>query len=275
MSPATLAAVSAGAAVWFITGRGAAAAARLRRLSPQPMRHTVIRLPVPSPQRAAVVAGAVVGAAAGVIVGVAAVAPAGIAAAEAARRVLCARRERAAEAVRRDVAGWCVAAATELRIGRTPVDALAAAVEQCGSALAPVVAPVVAVGRLGGDVVAALVAAAAHPGAEALRYVGACWAVAGDTGAGLATALQKLSGGLQARERLRAEVESQLASARATARLLAVLPVFGLLLGQAVGARPTYFLLHTAIGAVCIASTVVLNVLGLVWTDRIAARVAL
>jgi tight adherence protein B len=137
------------------------------------------------------------------------------------------------------------------------------------------IAPVSAVSDLGGDVGSSLRALAERDGARSLRHVAACWSVASATGAGLAHALQRLATGLQATERLHAEVGAQLAAARASARLLAVLPAFGLLLGQAVGAAPLHFLLHTPTGAVCLAMTVVLDVLGLTWTDRIAARVPL
>jgi tight adherence protein B len=128
---------------------------------------------------------------------------------------------------------------------------------------------------MSGDVSASLRTAADRPGATALRHVAACWAVAGDAGAGLAAALQRLAAALQATQRLRGEVTAQLAGARASARLLALLPLFGLLLGHAIGAAPTHFLLHSTPGAVCAALTVVLDVIGLAWTDRIAARVAM
>jgi tight adherence protein B len=57
--------------------------------------------------------------------------------------------------------------------------------------------------------------------------------------------------------------------------MLAVLPFLGLGLGTAIGADPGQFLLHTTAGAVCAALATGLDVLGLVWLDRIAARVPL
>ena len=275
MTPATAAALMTGAAIWLYAAPGAAAAARLRRL--QPRGATPSRMPLrwPEPRRAAIATGAVAAVVGGLAGGVALVVPAGLATGEAVRRGLVARRDRATAALRRETAEWCAAVAAELRVGRTPVAALEVSTELAGSALTQVLTPVAAVAVLGGDVSASLRTAARHAGAEALRQVAACWAVAGDSGAGLASALQRLGAALQAAERVRAEVVAQLAGARASARLLAVLPVFGLLLGQAVGAQPTHFLLHTPEGAVCAVLTVGLDVLGLVWTDRIAARVPL
>ena len=216
------------------------------------------------------VTAAVVG---GLVGGVGVVVPAGIAVGDGVRRLLVARRERAAAVVRRGIADWCAAVASELRIGHTPLAALEATTDCTGSALADVLGPAVAVAALGGDVGVSFRVMAARPGAEALRHVAACWTVAGDAGAGLAAGLQRLGAALQAAERIRGEIVAQLAGARASARLLAVLPLFGLLLGQAVGAQPMRFLLHTTAGAACSAVTVVLDVLGLAWTDRIAARV--
>jgi tight adherence protein B len=272
VTPSVLAAGLTGAAVWLYASPAAAATARLRRLQPvADMQRR--KLGLPEPRRAAATAGVAAGLIGGLIGGAAAAVPAGLATGEGVRRLLVARRARAAAVLRRDVADWCVAVAGELRVGHTPIGALNATAEVTGSALAGVLAPVAAVAALGGDVSASLRAAAARPGADALRHIAACWAVAGDVGAGLGAALQRLAGALQAAERVRAEVDAQLAGARASARLLAVLPVLGLLLGQAIGARPTRFLLHTPAGAVCAALTVALNVAGLAWTDRIAARV--
>ena len=229
----------------------------------------------PAPRRLGIAVGltaAVVGA---LTLGPAAVVPAGLAAGETARRFARARLDRAAAELRAELPGFCTAMAAELQAGQAPAFALAVAGEAAGPRLTEVLAPVTAVAALVGDVAASLRAAADRPGADALRLLAACWTVTGDVGAGLATALGRLGEGLRALARLQAEVTAQLAGARATARLLAVLPAFGLLLGQAIGAAPTHFLLHTPTGAACAALTTVLDVLGLAWTDRIAAHVQL
>jgi tight adherence protein B len=210
----------------------------------------------------------------GFLVGPAAIVPSGLGVGEFVRRLVLARRQRAADVLRSEVARWCAAVASELRIGRTPGAAIDAATEEIDAASSVVFAPIAAVAAMSGDVSASLRSAADRPGASALRHVAACWAVAGDAGAGLAAALQRLAAALQATQRLRGEVTAQLAGARASARLLAMLPLFGLLLGHAIGAQPMHFLLHTTAGAVCAALTVVLDVIGLAWTDHIAARVA-
>jgi tight adherence protein B len=227
----------------------------------------------PDPRRAGVLVGGCAAMVGGLAIGAAAVVPLGLAVGEVVRRALVAHRHRESSGLRAEVAGWCVAVASELQVGRVPEAALAAASEASAPSLRGLLAPVAAVAALGGDVPASLRACATRPGAEAMRHVAACWAVASDAGAGLATALQRLGSGLRAAERVRGEVTAQLASARASARLLAGLPVFGVVLGGSMGARPLQFLLHTSLGAACAAVAVVLNVIGLWWTDRIAARV--
>jgi tight adherence protein B len=118
---------------------------------------------------------------------------------------------------------------------------------------------------------AALRSAATLPGAEALASVAACWQVAQRNGAGLATALRRLTESLRAEEALRREIASQLAGARATARLLAALPALGLLLGSGLGGRPLDVLLHTPYGLACLVGGVTMQVTGVWWTDQIAA----
>ncbi|MGH8791028.1 MAG: type II secretion system F family protein, partial [Stackebrandtia sp.] len=61
------------------------------------------------------------------------------------------------------------------------------------------------------------------------------------------------------------------AGAAASARLLAFLPVTGLLLGEAVGVEPTALLLHTPLGAACAFGAAALQAAGLMWSHRIAA----
>ncbi|MFC5657966.1 type II secretion system F family protein, partial [Streptomyces nogalater] len=130
-------------------------------------------------------------------------------------------------------------------------------------------AAVVAAARFGGDVPGALAVAARQPGAEGLLGLAACWRVAVDQGAGLAAGLDRLDGALRAERDGRADLRAQLAGARATAVLLAVLPVLGLLLGTAMGADPLRVLLHTGAGLGCLSVGAVFEAAGMWWAMRI------
>lgn len=134
-------------------------------------------------------------------------------------------------------------------------------------------AGVLAAARFGGDVPAALTSAARQPGAEGLLGLAACWRVAVDQGAGLAAGLDRLEGALRADRDQRADLRAQLAGARATAVMLAGLPVLGLLLGAAMGADPLRVLLHSGAGLGCLVVGGLLEGLGLWWALRIVRGV--
>jgi tight adherence protein B len=92
------------------------------------------------------------------------------------------------------------------------------------------------------------------------------------TGAPLADLLERVEADARAHDRALATADAQAAGARATAMLLAGLPVGGIALGYGIGADPLAVLLGTPIGAACCAGTVVLHMLGLAWTARLAPR---
>lgn len=189
-------------------------------------------------------------------------------AADVARRF--ARRRRRHEAARRagHVLATCDALAADLRAGLPPTSALDGAVAGW-----PEFAPVARAARFGADVPGALRALATLPGAGRLRVVAAAWQVAHRTGAGLASALE-LAGRTLREDAATAEVvATELAAARATATLLAVLPVAVLALGSGVGGDPVGFLLATTPGLCCLAGGLLLSHLGLAWLDAIAAGV--
>ncbi len=162
----------------------------------------------------------------------------------------------------------CDLLAAELSAGRPPGAALAAASERWP----PLVAAVETV-RLGADVPDALRRLAeVHPGAADLRWVAGAWQVAQHSGYGLSAALERTGAGLRARRRTRRLVDSELASARATARLVACLPLAVLVMGSGAGSDPWGFLVTTPVGGVCLVCGLGLIGLGLWWIERLADR---
>lgn len=177
-------------------------------------------------------------------------------------------RTRRAADVRAAVIEACAALSAELRAGTPPGPALArVAVEQ------PVVARAATAAALGGDVARALREAGATPGAGGLVHLGAAWEVAERTGSGLAAAADRVADGLREEAVLRHEVAAQLSSARATARLMAGLPVVGIMLGMSMGADPLGVLLGTPYGLALLAAGLALTACGLWWTSRLVRSV--
>lgn len=182
------------------------------------------------------------------------------------RRVLAARAAARERSARRDgVKQACDILAGELRAGRTPDQAL-----EAGAGSLPLLREVAAIARMGGDVPGALLRASHHPGADGLARVAAAWSTAERSGAGLADVLDRLVAGLREDEETRAEVTAQLAAPRATARLLALLPLAGLALGSGIGSDPFHVLLQTPYGLGCLVLGGGLAALGIWWVERLA-----
>jgi tight adherence protein B len=219
---------------------------------------------------------------AGVLVGLLTWSPvpvlAGAAAAPLIGRALRRRADRAADArAAAAVEALCGTLAADLRAGRPPHAALAEAVDAAGwrgsAELTEAAHLLSSAARFGGDVPQALRAAAGQrSGLRGLAAVAACWQVAVDGGAGLAAALDRVAAALRAESDQREDLRAQLAGPRSTAVLLALLPLFGLVLGSALGADPSRVLLHTPTGLACLTGGVVLEAAGLGWTARIIRR---
>lgn len=169
---------------------------------------------------------------------------------------------------RQMVLGVCDALAAELRTG---LPAGVAVVHACADW--PELGPVVATAELGGDVPEALRAVARRPGAEGLRSVAVSWEVSRRSGAALGDVLDRLGAGLRDEEEVRAEVDAALGPPRATAKMLALLPLMGLALGASIGADPLGFLIATPLGLSCLGMGALLAAVGLWWVERLARAV--
>lgn len=191
-------------------------------------------------------------------------------AAGAAGRLLWQRRVEAHLAARTtsSVVEVCDLLAAELAAGRPPEAALHEA-----AAAWPGLRPVADTCRLGGDVPAALALAAGAPGAGGLRLLAGAWSVSQRTGAGLAGSARRVAEVCRLGESTRRAVAAELSSARATARLVAGLPVLALLMGTGSGADPWGFLLATPYGLACLAAGLAIGLVGLWWIEMLARAV--
>ena len=178
------------------------------------------------------------------------------------------RLARAADRTADQVLAVCDAMASDLAAGQPPLASLRRAAEEW-----PDFAPVAVAGQMGADVPGQLRELAQRPGAGQLRTLAATWQVAHDTGSGLASAIGQAADAIRADRRTARLVAAELASARATSRMLAVLPLGVLLLGTGIGGDPVGFLTGTTAGLVCLAIGLGLSFAGLLWLERIADRV--
>lgn len=131
----------------------------------------------------------------------------------------------------------------------------------------PVTPQALAVCRMGGDVPAALRDDAADQ--RLLFSLAALWQVSEGSGAAMAAALDRLVAGARDSARLRREIAGELAAPRASARVLAFLPVIGLGMAFAIGANPLGFLLGTPVGLACVVLAAGFEVTGMLWMRRL------
>lgn len=156
----------------------------------------------------------------------------------------------------------------DVRAGQPPARALERALASADTHLAP---RSLAAVRWGGDIPGALRDDARSADQPLLSAAAACWSVA-ERGAGLADALDRVVQQDRKAEEVRRQLQAQLAAPRATARMLALLPLIGLGLGFAIGGDPLGWLLGTPFGWACLGLGLALTGLGLAWTSRIATR---
>jgi tight adherence protein B len=123
---------------------------------------------------------------------------------------------------------------------------------------------------VGGSAASELDAAGRLPGAERLVSVAAAWRVTETAGGRVALVLERLGEAMDRDDELQREMAAALAAPKATVVLLAGLPVFGLFLGQAMGANVLHLLLYRPLGWALLLGAVVLDVLGIVATRRIS-----
>lgn len=161
--------------------------------------------------------------------------------------------------------------ATQVRAGASPASAWSVATDLLGRT-AEGGAPLATPGEAPRDCLHRL--ATAQGAAPELLALSAAWALCEDVGAPLAEVLHAVADAIRQDAEIEADIDSALAAPRSTARMLSLLPLAGLLLGQLVGAHPVHVLLHTSAGRLCALAGLVLALVGRWWTGGLVARTA-
>lgn len=161
----------------------------------------------------------------------------------------------------------------ELRIGAHPAQAFAIAADETAGPVADSCRAVAARARLGADVTAGLRSVAETSALPAQwDRLAVCWQLASEHGLAMSTLMRAAQRDIAERQRFSGQVRSAMAGARATAAILAGLPVLSVLLGQLIGADPVAFLLAGHVGGWLLVVGVTLICGGLLWSDRITDR---
>lgn len=124
-----------------------------------------------------------------------------------------------------------------------------------------------------GEFVVAMLAAARSSALPAYwERLAVCWQLGSDHGLAIASLMRAAQRDVAERQRFSARVSAGMAGARASAAILAILPLLGVLLGQLIGARPLSFLLTGRVGGWLLVVGLTLACAGLLWSDRITDR---
>ncbi|SDL13100.1 tight adherence protein B [Lentzea albidocapillata subsp. violacea] len=157
----------------------------------------------------------------------------------------------------------------ELRVGAHPAQAAESAAEDTPAPAKEVLKAAAAASRLGGDVERTLREMKQPLLDKAVDQLARAWHVSAKHGVALADVLDATKRDLDQRAAFARQVHARMAGPRASALVLAVLPVLGVLLGEFSGARPFHVLTSTAAGQFLLALGAVLGAAGVWWTQRI------
>lgn len=162
------------------------------------------------------------------------------------------------------------ALAAELHSGRTPNDALESA-----AGTPPMWPHALVAARLGESVATGLAKdASENPQLSGtLHQMAACWSVGVAYGSGLAASVERLALSAREQHEVTSTLRGELASSKATARMLAVLPLLGIAMGYLLGADPIGWFLSSPVGLGLLAVAMLLTGVGIQWTRRIVRRV--
>jgi tight adherence protein B len=190
-----------------------------------------------------------------------------VAGATVARLITHHRRRRSALRVRADVAHACTVLASYLRVGQVPSAALAIAAADC-----QVLREGHQAATLGGDVVEVWRQQSRRAGHSGLLELARAWQVSIETGAPMSTTLDQVAASLAADQALTRVIDSELATARATSKVMAALPACGVGIGYLLGGDPGRWLLAGPPGWACLLVGVLLACAGVLWIEGLARQ---
>ena len=112
----------------------------------------------------------------------------------------------------------------------------------------------------------------APPFHRGLLELARAWQIAVETGAPMSSTLDQVATSLSADEELSRVVNSELAAARATSKVMAALPPCGIGIGYLLGGDPARWLLAARAGWACLLTGIFLACAGVLWIEALARR---
>ncbi|MET9627966.1 type II secretion system F family protein [Lentzea sp. NPDC006480] len=179
------------------------------------------------------------------------------------------RRSQALRAATEALSNGLGGVVDELRAGAHPASAAEGAAQDTPAPADEVLRAAAATARLGGDVERTLRDLRQPLLTTATDQLAKAWHVSAKHGVALADVLDATRRDLDQRAAFARQVHARMAGPRASAAVLAALPVFGVLLGELSGARPLHTLIETTAGQLLLVLGALFLAAGLWWTRRI------
>jgi tight adherence protein B len=174
---------------------------------------------------------------------------------------------------RADARSRAVTLAVRLLVGELEAGAQPPAALRAAATAAPDVTELEEAARAAaaGEDPAAVFAASADP---RMRVLGTAWRLGNASGVALAAVLGRVAGDFATAEEQRRSVGVALAGPRASATLMAGLPLLGIGLGTTMGARPVQLLTTGSAGRLLCCAGVLLDAGGVFWMRAVVRRAA-
>jgi tight adherence protein B len=182
------------------------------------------------------------------------------------------KRSPVAEPVLDTVASVVQRLAVLLAAGVVPASGWGYLAEGVDAGVVSFVAAAAADGRPVSESIVAAVEQRSSADEQAWRGLAAAWQVAADAGASLAPSLRQLASSLRDLAQTRRDLAVALAGPIATARMVMVLPVVGVLFGLALGFDTLGTLFTTVPGWACLVLGIGLMVIARRWNRRLVTR---
>ena len=163
----------------------------------------------------------------------------------------------------------------ELRVGAHPAVAAESTAKAAESLSAKTMMIIANTAQLGGNVRHALIRFAKEQPAVAgvLKQVARAWALSDRHGIPLADVLDTVRKNLEQHLRFAKQVRARMAGPRMSATVLAILPELGVLLGEAIDARPLHVLATTYVGQGLLIAGATLICVGVFWSAKLTEHV--